>query len=172
VPVKLALGEAHTCVLLQGGSVVCFGYGFYGALGTGSTQSLGDNETLSSVATIPLDGEAVDIAAGGNHSCVLLKELPDSSRGRVRCFGYGAEGQLGLVSPASVGATNLPLDVLPIDLGGEALSVTAGQGHSCALLRDGVNCWGRAGSGQLGRGNTLSVGLTLSPSAGGLAQLF
>ena len=46
-----------------------------------------------------------------------------------------------------------------VNLGGTATAITAGGNHTCALLDDGtVRCWGHGGFGQLGSGNTNSIG--------------
>ena len=39
LPVGLAAGAYHTCTLLVGGSIYCWGYNGYGQLGTGDTSS-------------------------------------------------------------------------------------------------------------------------------------
>ena len=47
--VDVAAGGAHTCALLNGGGVVCFGEASSGALGYGNSNDIGDDE-LPSVA--------------------------------------------------------------------------------------------------------------------------
>jgi alpha-tubulin suppressor-like RCC1 family protein len=48
-----------------------------------------------------------------------------------------------------------------VPLGRPALQVACGQNHNCALLDDGtIKCWGLNDSGQLGLGNTTTIGDT------------
>jgi len=42
---RIATGKYHSCAILTGGSVRCWGYGGDGALGYGDTSIVGDNET-------------------------------------------------------------------------------------------------------------------------------
>jgi alpha-tubulin suppressor-like RCC1 family protein len=46
-----AAGDYHTCVYLDTDDVACWGYGFYGALGTGRT----DDELTPRVVVVPND---------------------------------------------------------------------------------------------------------------------
>jgi alpha-tubulin suppressor-like RCC1 family protein len=56
---------------------------------------------------------------------------------------------------------------MPIDLGGVATSITAGDNFTCARLDDGsIRCWGANNAGQLGQGNTAEIGNDEAPSAG------
>jgi Regulator of chromosome condensation (RCC1) repeat len=51
--------------------------------------------------------------------------------------------------------------VVPVNLGAgrRAVAISAGQVHTCAILDTGaVRCWGLGSSGQLGYGNTNSIG--------------
>ena len=82
----IAAGDLHTCVLLDDGQVTCFGYGANGQLGYGDNS---DRNTPDGTITFPAGRSAKTIAAGSNHTCILL------DNGEVTCFGDGAYGQLG-----------------------------------------------------------------------------
>ena len=46
-----------------------------------------------------------------------------------------------------------------VDVGGTVVQLTAGDEHTCALLDSGaVRCWGSGFLGQLGYGNTSTIG--------------
>ena len=154
---RIATGKYHTCAILGDGSVRCWGYGGDGALGYGNTSNVGDDETPASAGPVNLGPgrTAKAISAGDYHTCALLDD------GSVRCWGFGADGRLGYGSTNSVGASQTPATGGPVDLGPgrTALAISAGGGHSCAVLDDGsVRCWGFALNGELGYGNTNSVG--------------
>jgi len=114
-------------------------------------------DALPSVA---LGRAARAIAAGRNHTCALLDD------GSVRCWGLNDLGQLGRGSAGNVGLNPGEIAALPpTDLGPgrTAVAIDAGS-HTCALLDNGgVKCWGPNESGQLGQGNTTSIG-----AAGGM----
>nr|WP_255216443.1 hypothetical protein [Pseudenhygromyxa sp. WMMC2535] len=96
--------------------------------------------------------EILDIVAGSSHTCALIE------RGRVRCWGYGVTGQLGYGATESVGDNESPADVGDLPLP-PVVAISAGGLHTCAVIEDGgVRCWGFNGTGQLGYGNTETLG--------------
>ncbi|HEU4729137.1 MAG TPA: hypothetical protein VFT22_14630 [Kofleriaceae bacterium] len=143
-------GWQHTCALLVGGRVRCWGSGASGQLGYGYTNTIGDDEPASAAGDVPLGGTAIALAAGGYHTCALL------DTGAVRCWGNDGSGQLGYgkhdgFAYENIGAKRPASAAGDVPLGGRAVAITAGGFHTCALLDTGaVRCWGKAGTGQLG----------------------
>ena len=88
-----ARGGGHACVLLQGGSVRCWGSNDSGQLGTGN----GDGGSLAKYESVPRQvlgiANATGITAAGSGitgtTCVVY------GAGDVACFGDDAWGQLG-----------------------------------------------------------------------------
>ena len=107
---------------------------------------------------------AKEITAGERHTCALL------SNDKLKCWGNGNYGRLGQGGIHDIGKSAESMQNLnEIDLGtvdgtagGTELTVkavSAGTGHTCALLsNDQVKCWGRGNSGQLGLGDTIYRG--------------
>jgi len=90
----------------------------------------------------PLEGieDAISFALGQGFGCAATRA------GAVLCFGDNSFGQLGAKLRAT--RSDKPVAVAGITT---AKRVVAGQGHACALLRDGtVRCWGRNEAGQTG----------------------
>jgi alpha-tubulin suppressor-like RCC1 family protein len=87
--VQLALGDSHSCALLQTGRVRCWGSAGFGRLGYGHGFDIGDNETPADAGDVDLGGTAIWIDAGAEHTCAVLSD------GTVRCWGAGARGVLG-----------------------------------------------------------------------------
>ena len=163
----IAAGNGHTCALLDDGSVRCWGFNIDGRLGYGHTDAIGDNELPGSAGPINFGGgrTAKAITAGGFHTCALLSD------DTVKCWGFGGNGRLGYGNQLNLGRTpeTTPDLIGPVDLGPgprTAKAITAGFGHTCAILDDDtVRCWGFGGLGRLGYGNAQAVGDDETPGS-------
>lgn len=97
-------GAHHTCALLEGGRVKCWGTAR--VLGHPSRSAVGDDEVPASSPDVMLGGSATALAPGdGEHACALLDD------GAVRCWGEGRYGRLGYASDEAVDAPALAGDV-------------------------------------------------------------
>jgi len=135
--IAIAAGGAHSCAVVAGGSVKCWGANTHGQLGNGSTTN-----SFTPVSVSGLSG-AVAISASGDQTCVLV------AGGSVKCWGANGSGQLG---------DNTTTDRLtPVSVSGlsGSVSIATGDSHSCASVSDGsVKCWGANGFRQLGDNTT------------------
>lgn len=150
---QIAVGQFHSCALLESGDVRCWGRNDAGQLGLASTETVGDDEEPGQVAVIELGGTAKQVTAGDAHTCALL------DGGAVRCWGAGDDGRLGYGASETIGDDEDPARAGEVELGGPALAIAAGGAHTCAMLEDGaIVCWGSGADGRLGHGNLESVG--------------
>ncbi len=151
--VQLALGEYHTCALLDRGSVRCWGDSSEGQLGYGSTTNIGDDEAPAVAGDVPVGGRVTQIAAGDSHTCALL------ASGSVRCWGYGLFGALGYGSTETIGDDEPAGAAGDVPLDGRATRIAAGSLRTCAVLEDGsVRCWGLNDGGGLGNQYRRNIG--------------
>jgi hypothetical protein len=89
------------------------------------------------------------ISAGNSHSCALL------ANGSAKCWGDNAWGQLGNGTTTDASTSVV---VSGFSTRTRAVAISAGGGHSCALLANRtVNCWGENEFGQLGNGTTTNA---------------
>jgi cysteine-rich repeat protein len=146
--VALTAGASHTCALLAGGHVRCWGGNDDGQLGLGTTAAQSDREPYE-LGPIALGEPVTQVAAGGHHTCAVTES------GALRCWGDNTQGQLGLEHTDAIGDDELPTaEVSTVDLQLDVLEVTAGGDTTCALLSDHtVSCWGGNEAGQLGLGS-------------------
>jgi len=89
---EVTTGARHTCVLLERGTVKCWGDNADGQLGLVDVSSTkGGPFTAASLPAVDLGGaRAIGVAAGDAHTCVLLEDHA------VKCWGSNQYGQLGL----------------------------------------------------------------------------
>jgi hypothetical protein len=120
----LVAGDAHTCLLMGEGEVLCWGRGDGGQLGDGARRDRGAPEEVTRRSGRALRG-AVSVAAGSDHTCAALRD------GRVLCWGGGSDGA---AHPRRVPEAPA-LDML-----------AAGSGWTCGALFPGEPwCWDTAG---------------------------
>jgi alpha-tubulin suppressor-like RCC1 family protein len=91
---SIAVGAWHICAILDDGSVKCWGAGSLGRLGIGTTDDRGHSpdEMGTNLPTVQLGGHKAVQLTAAEHTCALL------DNGTVMCWGYNAQGQLGIGS--------------------------------------------------------------------------
>lgn len=147
--VDLSLGKKHTCAVVSGGAVKCWGANDYNQLGDSSVPFYDYKGVPNNVLSLTAGVLSVD--AGENHNCVVI------SGGSVKCWGSRANAVLGDYAGSS---TATP--VSPNNLPAGAVQVSAGATNSCAVFSDKrAFCWGNNEFGQVGAG---VVSSTLAPS--------
>lgn len=125
------------CAILNTGAVVCWGDNSYGELGTGGTPS-------SSTVPLTVSGltNVVELALGDFHACAL------KSDSTLWCWGYNVWGQIGNGTTTTASS--------PVQVLSSVQDVSAGHGHTCAVVSGRLQCWGDNSYGQSGNGNTTS----------------
>ena len=141
--VMAAAGAAHTCALLKGGGLSCWGLNTSKQVGQATGYSFAKPQAVGSVGGgSPI---AKSVASSASHACAVMAD------GSVVCWGLNNYLQLGVP-----GAPAGPVGVLA--LGAPAVAVATGGSFTCAVLASGaVKCWGANTKGQLA-GNALSAG--------------
>jgi len=134
---RVAAGSSHACALRRA-QVHCWGKNEHGQLGSGTVA----DQPLPLRAVLPSGVLAVDVAAGGDNTCII------ASSGDVHCWGANGGGQVG----GSAGVDQ-PSARRIDGLTEAAVALGVMDRSVCALLRGGaVTCWGDNLLGQLGRG--------------------
>ena len=152
-PVQAVVGQQHVCALSAAGKVRCWGGAADGQLGTGNKNDLGDQPGELPVADVAVGGTVDELCAGERHTCARL------NTGAVRCWGLNSVGQLGIGNTNTIGDGPGEMPPVSVNLGGTAAHLACGATHTCAMFGDGtIKCWGGNASGQLGIGNTNTIG--------------
>jgi alpha-tubulin suppressor-like RCC1 family protein len=165
---QVSAGADHTVALLDDGTLLAWGANTYGQLGLGHTSDIGDDEAVYPAGAVDLGAGriAVQVAAGGRHTCVVLGA---AAAGSVLCWGGSpatGSGSTALITTPSSAA------VVALGAGRTAVQVTAGDQHTCVLLASGdIMCFGGGSAGALGYGSTANVGDVAAPSAAGLVNM-
>jgi alpha-tubulin suppressor-like RCC1 family protein len=157
--ISFSAGGGHSCAVLDGRRVKCWGSNGHGQLGLGDTQHRGNlpGQMGDALPQLSLLATVKEVSCGYTHSCALKFD------GRVQCWGSNTHGELGIGDtqhrgdgPGEMGS-NLPF--VDLGTGRTARKVVAGYGVTCAWLdNDQVKCWGRNSQGNLGLGDVSSRG--------------
>lgn len=152
--VSISSNYEFTCVLHQSGNISCWGNNWAGQLGNGATGWGEFGPDNFSPWPVYADGisDAIQVAAGGSHTCSLNQDKS------VSCWGSNNFGTLGNGKDGhgralySFLVETDPVKVLSIN---SASTISAGLHHTCALHTDGtISCWGLDNHGQLGDGES------------------
>lgn len=150
--VAISAGAYHTCAVLTGGAVTCWGSAVGGALGNGT--SLVPVDAPPPPVSLPGGASAIGVSAGYFVSCAVL------DGGDISCWGQGGRHMIGTGSIEDLLTPSAPL-TLPGGLPASAVAV--GSNSVCAAVGPGVSCWGDDRYGQIGVGD--SNGDNTLPSA-------
>lgn len=141
---QISYGKSHFCAVTTAGELVCWGDNTMGQIGNGKySRSLPDARVLDPTVILPVGVTAV--SAGSYHTCAIAS-------GMLYCWGSNTSGEIGIgrVDPDAYKVlTAKPAMVIPRDV----TSVSAGGGHTCAIVAEDLECWGANWSGQIGTGS-------------------
>ena len=135
-------GGAHSCALMKGGTVRCWGPGEFGAFSAPDFQQTPIGLRYTPVEVPNLSG-VIAISAGSFHTCAL------TAAGAVKCWGENQVGQLGIgdTFATCAGSATINCSALPVQVSGLASGVkfiSAGSEKTCAITQVGaIVCWGR-----------------------------
>ncbi len=162
------------CVILDsniGSRLKCWGNNYRGMLGLGLSTAFLGHRTDQMGNDLPFVDlgtgiEAKFVSVAKEFVCVTLRN------GRVKCWGSGVNGQLGLDTGSVVAigdsSSHMGDNLGFIDLGTvdgtdtgsphRVSAVYSGFFHSCAIISGGLKCWGLGGDAALGNGSNEDIG--------------
>lgn len=142
---SITAGSLHACALTSAGTAYCWGQD---SVAGAAAYDICDGFPCTP-APAPVAGGLIftEISAGRDHTCAL------TMAGAAYCW-----GKAGFEAGASAlgdGTSSDRLTPVPVAGGLTFVSISAGDGHTCARTAAGAAyCWGANGLGQLGNGNT------------------
>jgi len=123
------------CARKQDGSVLCWGWNFYGQLGDGTLLDRYQPTAIPELTDV-VGLSLVNFMSF--HACAVKKS------GKVVCWGRNEYGQLG---DGTTTPRNSPAEVVGLS---DVVAVATGFYHTCAVTKLGqYTCWGRNEVGQL-----------------------
>ena len=150
-------GDDHSCILSTDGDVKCWGYNYYGQLGYGHSNDLGDEsgEMGDDLQVVDLGSSftVTQIGSGQDHMCAINDNY------EMKCWGRNDRGMLGYGHENNLGddADEMGDDLPIIDLGTDfrAHKLVMGNLFTCVIsTMNDLKCFGRGNLGQLGNGQS------------------
>ena len=157
-------GDRHTCALLEGGAVKCWGSNVWGQLGHSTAQAQTQLDPLQNPYT--LREEFVNLGTGRTAKAAGRRRfghVRDSDTDQLKCWGANDVGQLGQGGTVPRGLDDSVFEdmtthinggmgdaLAPINLGTgrTAKWVAVGAMHTCVVLdTNQVKCWGKGEPG-------------------------
>lgn len=140
--VQIVTSGSTTCARLSDGHIKCWGSGYSGELGDGSTITVEPYGTYEAVDVLDID-DAIDVSLGGSMACAVR------SSGEVWCWGAG--GAQLFLDPMALDS-GMPPTQIPLAFD-DVVDVEAGLSRVCVRRAGGeMLCWGDNSSGQAGNG--------------------
>jgi len=150
---SIEAGLLNACGVSASGTAFCWGAGFGGALGDGTTN----RDSPPVPVQVPPGSTFASVATATTHSCGV------TTAHVAYCWG-GDNGTFGHIGDGSMTARLTPVPVA----GNLAFSsVGVGRLHSCGLTTDGrAFCWGTSDEGEIG-GGSVARSAVPNPVSGG-----
>ncbi|MBW3628178.1 MAG: Ig-like domain-containing protein [Gemmatimonadetes bacterium] len=134
-----AAGAGFTCAVTDLGAAGCWGRDWSGQLGAGEPVRNSKQWPRARGVVGRIRFAAID--AGVSHACGL------DQGGQAFCWGSSYSGERGTGRASEFDEVSRPTAVSDLAFS----SINVGEGHSCALTREGAAyCWGAASAGQIG----------------------
>jgi alpha-tubulin suppressor-like RCC1 family protein len=164
IATAITAGAYDTCVILDTGAPVCWGFNANGQLGINATTNIGDDigEMGDALQTIFLgtgrSALSMSVSRRGDrdYTCAVLDNAS------LKCWGANDMSQLGLGDRANRGDVVDSMETLAsVDLGvGQLVSqVSIGAAHTCVILTStNIKCFGHQNNGKLGDGSGINWG--------------
>ena len=140
----------HTCAIVGGGEVWCWGQNTYGELGDGTTAS------RSTPAPVVGLTDAIEVSVGSQHTCALKADQT------VVCWGRNWQGELG---DGTTTDSAVPVAVLGL---ADVTQISVSTDYSCAVTVGTIMCWGEDRSANFGNGSIEIASYTTPVAATGL----
>lgn len=122
----VAVSDEHTCAVVNG-ALLCWGSNEYGQLGLDKAGS----DVKRPTKVVAVSGVVTSVATAGSTTCVIL-----APNGTLQCWGRNDLGQVGINS-----AERIVLQPTTVISSG-VTAVATGRQHTCAVVNNGLQCWG------------------------------
>jgi hypothetical protein len=136
---SVALGQAHGCIVADGGHLRCWGNGQQGQLGIGQFSNQQSPHPVEGIKNV------LHVALGGRHTCARTQD-------GVQCWGDNTSYELGIIVDSNSAVTTPTMSAFSAT----DTSLALGGVFSCGLRDDqAIECAGNNDSGQLGNSTTI-----------------
>lgn len=134
--IKVSAGWSSTCAITGSGALYCWGAGYNGTNGDGTTSNRQVPTAVSSMSS-----GVTDVSVGANFACAVKS-------GGLYCWGTNSYG----LGDGSTTVSTTPVAVSGMSSGVSRVAV--GQYFACAIQSGNLYCWGDNSYGDLGLGTS------------------